>query len=293
MDKNITKHVIIDFIQIGFAIIIASIGLKAFLLPNGFLDGGVTGIAILLSELFHIDISILLPIVSIPFFILGYFTITKRILLKSIICIICLSLAIHFENFSTITDDKLIIATFGGVFLGVGIGLAIRAGAVLDASELLGLYINEKIGLSIGQVILLFNIVLFAITAILLTPEIAMYSVLTYFITSKAIDFTIQGFENYVGLMIVSKKSELIEHEFLKNIGLGITVYQGVKGYGKSGVIENNQIIHVVVNRINARRISRIIEQIDEDAFITEFDVNNVKGGKLKKFLNKENTPSN
>jgi uncharacterized membrane-anchored protein YitT (DUF2179 family) len=290
MDNQRIKHTIKEILQIGLAIIMASIGLKAFLLPNGFLDGGVTGIAILISELFAIDISIILPIASIPFLLIGYFTITKRILLKSIACIICLSIAIYLENFSAITEDKLIIATFGGLFLGIGIGLAIRAGAVLDGSELLGLYLNDRYGFSIGEIILVFNIILFAITAMLLSTEIAMYSVLTYFVTSKAIDFTIQGFENYVGLIVVSKKSKLIIDEFLTNIGQGITVYQGVKGFGKTGITKNSEIIHVVVNRIDARRINRIIDEIDPDAFITEFDVNNIKGGKIRKFLNEKNT---
>ena len=168
--------------------------------------------------------------------------------------------------------------------------MAIRGGAVLDGSELLGLYINEKYGFSIGEVILFFNIVLFGITALLLTPEIAMYSILTYFVTSKAIDFTIQGFENYVGLMIVSKKSNRIEEAFLVEIGQGITVYQGVKGYGKTGRSESKEIIHVVVNRIDARRIHRLIDGIDPDAFITEFDVNHIKGGKIRSLLNKKMT---
>jgi uncharacterized membrane-anchored protein YitT (DUF2179 family) len=109
-------------------------------------------------------------------------------------------------------------------------------------------------------------------------------------VTSKAIDFTIQGFENYVGLIVVSKKSKLIIDEFLTNIGQGITVYQGVKGFGKTGITKNSEIIHVVVNRIDARRINRIIDEIDPDAFITEFDVNNIKGGKIRKFLNEKNT---
>ncbi len=286
MDKKNIKNTFIEIVQIGIALILASIGLKAFLLPNGFLDGGVTGIAILISELFAINISIVLPIVSLPFFIIGYFTITKRILFKSVISIICLSLVIYFENFGSITDDKLIIATFGGLFLGSGIGLAIRNGTVLDGSELLGLYFNEKYGISIGTIILLFNIVLFGITAIVLSPEVAMYSILTFFVTSKAIDFTIQGFENYVGLMIVSKKSAEIQERFLQEIGQGITVYKGVKGYGKTGITETKEIIHVVINRIDVKRINRRINELDEEAFIIEFDVNNVKGGEIRRFMN-------
>ena len=285
MKRKVLWELFIDFFQLAAAIFLASIGLKAFLLPNGFLDGGVTGIAILISTLFDINISLALPILSIPFLVIGFFTITRKILIKSILAIIMLSVVIHLENFSAITDDKLIISTFGGIFLGTGIGLAIRAGFVLDASELLGLYINEKLGFSIGSIFLLFNSILFAITAIVITPEIAMYSILTYLVTSKAIDFTIQGFENYVGLIIVSSKSSLIHQEFLEKIGQGITIYQGVKGYGKSGASQINEIIHVVANRIDAKRINRLIDKIDKEAFITEFDVNNIKGGKIRSFL--------
>lgn len=285
MSSSVLKDTTSEVIQIAFAIFLASIGLKAFLLPNGFLDGGVTGIAILISELLHINVSILLPIISIPFFVIGFFSVTKRILIKSIISILALALMIHFENFESITDDKLIIASFGGLFLGCGIGLAIRNGSVLDGSELLGLYFNNKYGFSIGSIILAFNIILFGITALVLTPEIAMYSILTYLVTGKAIDFTIQGFENYVGLMIISKHSKELEDGFLKKIGQGITVYQGIKGYGKNGITEMNEIIHVVVNRIDVRRIHRMIEDVDEDAFIIEFDVNDVKGGKIRRYL--------
>lgn len=285
MDSTKIKNAILEIGQIGFAIFLASIGLKMFLLPNGFLDGGATGIAILLSELFQVDISFILPIVSIPFFVIGFFTIDKNILIKSFIAILCLSLIIHFENFEPITNDKLIIATFGGLFLGTGIGLAIRNGAVLDGSEMLGIYINNKFGFSIGAVILLFNIVLFGITALVLTPEIAMYSILTYIITSKAVDFTIQGFENYVGLMIISNKSKALQGSFLEKIGHGITVYQGVKGFGKRGINKNNEIIHLIVNRIDVKRLHGMIDDIDKDAFIIEFDVNDVKGGKIRRYL--------
>lgn len=291
--KSAIKDFFVEFFQIGMAIILASIGLKAFLLPNGFLDGGVTGIAILLSNLFHIDISIILPIASIPFFILGFFTITKRILFKSFLTIILLSVAIYLENFSAITNDKLIIATFGGVFLGSGIGLAIRGGSVLDGSELLGLYLNDKFGFSIGTIILSFNIVLFGVTAILISPEIAMYSILTYLVTGKVIDFTIQGFENYVGLIIVSSKSKLIQNECLNRIGQGVTIYKGVKANGENGNSEVMEIIHVVINRIDAHRMNRLIEKIDKEAFITEFDVNHIKGGKIKSYMQRNSSVVN
>jgi len=290
MNINKLKDLLSEIGQIGFAIFLASIGLKMFLLPNGFLDGGATGIAILLSKVFHFDISLILPIVSIPFFVIGYFTIDKRILIKSLLAIFCLALVIHFENFEPITEDKLIIATFGGLFLGVGIGLAIRNGAVLDGAEILGIYLNNRFGFSIGAVILFFNILLFGVTAMVLSPEVAMYSILTYIVTGKAVDFTIQGFENYVGLMIVSGESLKLQDRFMETIGEGITVYQGVKGYGKKGLNENRQIIHLIVNRIDVRRLHRMIDEIDKDAFIIEFDVNDIKGGKIKRYLSSETT---
>ncbi|MEM9921767.1 MAG: YitT family protein [Bacteroidota bacterium] len=281
------KNLTVEVVQIGFAIFLASIGLKAFLLPNGFLDGGATGIAILLSKIFHFKLSIILPIVSIPFFIIGFFTVTRKILIRSSVAIFSLSLVLYFENFQPITEDKLIIAIFGGIFLGTGIGLAIRNGAVLDGSEILGIYLNDKFGISIGTIILLFNIVLFGITALVLSPEIAMYSILTYIVTGKAIDFTIQGFENYVGLMIISNKSEELQNSFLDEIGQGITVYKGAKGYGKRGVTNNREIIHVIINRIDVRRINSMIDNIDTSAFVIEFDVNHVKGGKIRRYLSK------
>lgn len=256
-----------------------------FLLPNGILDGGATGIALLLIELYNIDISITLILVSVPFFILGYFVLTPKILLKSSLVILALSVLLYFENFQTLTDDKLIVCTFGGLFLGIGIGLAIKNGAVLDGSEILGLFINERFGVSISSFILAFNILLFLITFFLLNAETAMYSTLTYFITSKAVDLTLQGFENYSGLMIVSTKSKMIQDVFNNDFGQGITIYKGVQGIGKQGRQEDMEVIHIVVNRIDRNRLYRMIHNIDAQAFIVEFDVNDVKGGKLKRYL--------
>ena len=188
------KRLLSEIFQIAIGILLASVGLKMFLLPNGFLDGGATGIAILLSELFNVDISYILMVVSIPFLILAWYNLSKRIFIKSVLSIISLAIIIHFENFNAITEDKLLIAIFGGLFLGAGIGLTIKNGAVLDGSEILGIFINDRLGISIGKVILLFNAILFTATAILLSIEVAMYSILTFIITAKVIDLMIEGF---------------------------------------------------------------------------------------------------
>ncbi|MFK7747226.1 MAG: YitT family protein [Kordia sp.] len=282
------KRLISEIFQIIIGIVLASIGLKMFLLPNGFLDGGVTGIAILLSELFPVNISVVLLIVSVPFLALAWFTLTKRIFLKSIFAIVGLAIFIHFENFSAVTDDKLLIAIFGGLFLGAGIGLSIKNGAVLDGSEILGVFINDRLGISIGKVILGFNAILFSATALLLSVEIAMYSILTFLVTAKVIDLMIEGFEDYVGLMIVSEHFKEIDEELIRVVGAGTTLYKGARGYGKRGVQAEKDIIHTVINRIDIRRTYNLIEKIDKNAFIIEFDVNNIKGGILTKYLTKE-----
>lgn len=281
------KGIFSDSIQILIGIILASIGLKAFLLPNGFLDGGATGIAILLSEVYDVNISILLILVSIPFLVLAWYTLTKKIFIKSVLSIAALAVMIHYENFSSITDDKLLIAIFGGLFLGAGIGLAIKNGAVLDGSEILGIFVHERFGVSIGKVILFFNIILFAITALVVSVEVAMYSILTFLITARVIDLMIEGFEDYVGLMIVSTKASDIESALVNQVGVGITTYKGTHGHGNRGEQNHDRIIHTVINRIDIRRTYNVIDKHDADAFVIEFDVNDIKGGRLKKYLSK------
>jgi len=285
---NNFKNIFSEFSQISVGILLASIGLKGFLLPNGFLDGGVTGIAILISKLYDVNISWILIIVSTPFLALAYFSLTKRILIKSVLSIIILAIFIHYENFQSVTEDKLLIAIFGGLFLGAGIGLTIKNGAVLDGSEILGIFVNNRLGISIGKTILFFNIILFGITTLLLSVEIAMYSILTFLVTAKVIDLMIEGFEDYIGLMIVSEKVDRIEMELVDKIGVGMTIYKGSKGYGKRGVQTERDIIHTVINRIDIRRTYDMIDAIDTNSFIIEFDVNNIKGGILKKYLSKD-----
>lgn len=251
--RKITKS-LSEYAQIALGIVLASIGLKAFLLPNGFLDGGVTGIALLINRLVHINISLLLVLFSIPFLIIGYFTVSKRIILKSVISILGLALFIHFENFEIITEDKFLISIFGGLFLGSGIGIAIRNGCVLDGSEILGVFINDRFGISIGKVILLFNVILFTITAFVISKEIAMYSILTYIVTAKVTDMVIEGFEDFIGVSIVSKDFDKIKVEIIKELGTGMTIYKGKRGFINQGETEDIDIIHTIINRIDIKK---------------------------------------
>lgn len=277
-----------EYFQIALGIFLASVGLKAFLLPNDFLDGGVTGTAILVNSQFEsVNISTLLVLINIPFLILAYFTLSKRILIKSVFSIIGLALVIHFVEFDVATDDKLLISIFGGLFVGAGIGLTVKNGSVLDGSEILGVFLNDRFGISIGQIILYFNIILFSITSLVLSVEIAMYSILTYIVTAKVIDLLIEGFEDFIGVMIVSKEHKEIKKAIITNLGAGMTIYKGEKGYGSSGEHNDINIIHTVINRIDIRKMHRLIEDIDSDAFYIEFDVNHIKGGVLRRYLAK------
>jgi uncharacterized membrane-anchored protein YitT (DUF2179 family) len=285
--KKITTY-FSEYFQIFIGIVLTSLGLNAFLLPNGFLDGGVTGIALLVRTQVDINLSYLLLIFSIPFLILGYFTVSKQIVIRSIISILGLAIFIHFENFQTLTNDKLLISIFGGLLVGSGIGIAIRNGSVLDGSEILGIYLNDKFGISIGKVVLFFNIILFSVTAFAVSVEVALYSILTYIIAAKVTDTVIEGFEDFIGVTIVSKKHSIIQKAILEELGVGLTIYKGSSGYGYNGQIEDFDIIHSIVNRIDIKKMYGIIKVIDADAFIVEFDVNSVKGGVLRHYIDKK-----
>jgi uncharacterized membrane-anchored protein YitT (DUF2179 family) len=219
---------------------------------------------------------------------LAYFTVSKRILFKSTFSILLLALSIHYESFTTVTEDKLLISIFGGLFLGAGIGISIRNGAVLDGSEILGIFFYDRYGISIGKIILGFNVILFSFTAFLLSLEIALYSILTYIITAKVIDFVMKGFEDFIGIKIISKKPTELQEALINDLGVGITIYKGEGGYGNSGVSAELKIIDTIINRIDIRKIYNLINEIDRDAFIVEYDVNAIKGGVLRRYIEKK-----
>lgn len=282
------KDIIIDLFQVLVGVVLAAIGLNAFLLPNGFLDGGVTGVALLTSIFSGIDISWLLILLNIPFLVMAYFLVSRWIFYKSIFSILGLAIFVHLGILPPMTEDKLLIAIFGGLFLGMGIGITIRGGAVLDGMEVLGIFIHDRWGISIGKVILAFNVILFALTTYLTSPEIAMYSILTFMVTAKVTDSLIEGFEDYIGLTIISPHSRAISKAIVEDVGAGVTIYKGEGGFGSTGTSENLEIIHTIINRIDLRKIHRVIDEIDRGAFVVEFDVNNVQGGVLRKYLSRK-----
>lgn len=274
------------FILLG--ILSAGFGLHGFLLPNDFIDGGVTGISLLTRVVTGYPLPILIVLINIPFIILGYFQIGRSFVIKSIIAILGLALALNYIHYPIITSDKLLISVFGGFFLGAGIGLSVRGGGVLDGTEVLAIYLGRKTGLTIGDLVLLFNIIIFSTAAYLLSIEIALYSILTYLSASKTVDFVIEGVEEYIGVIIISKRSEAIRVMITEKMGRGVTIYQGKSGFGPREELKKSEILYSVITRLEIGRIQNEVKAIDPKAFIVMNSVKDLKGGMIKKRQFKE-----
>jgi len=278
------SHIISDVFFIFIGVISAGFGLKGFLLPNSFIDGGAMGISLLISETTALSLSLLIIIVNSPFIILGYSNLGKQFAFKSIIAIVGLALTVHFIPYPVITSDKLLIAVFGGFFLGAGIGLAIRGGAVIDGTEVLAIYLSKKTGLTIGDVILIFNIIIFSFGAYILSIEVALYAMLTYMAAAKTVDFIIEGVEEYTGITIISVRSEKIRLMITEDLRRGVTVYQGKGGFERPDLpITQYDILYTIVTRLEIANLKTEIDKIDENAFIIMNSIKDTKGGMIKK----------
>lgn len=273
-----------DITLIIIGVSAAGFGLKGFLLPNKFIDGGAMGISLLISETTELSLSILIVAVNLPFLVLGYSQIGKEFAFKSIFAIILLAIVVHFVPYPLITSDKLLIAVFGGFFLGAGIGMAIRGGSVIDGTEVLAIYLSKRTGLTIGDIILIFNIIIFSFGAYILSIEIALYAILTYMAASKTVDFIIEGVEEYTGITIISEYSDEIRLMITEKLGRGVTLYNGKGGYGKKGEIsEEIDIIYTVITRLEIARLKNEVEKIDSKAFLIMNSIKDTKGGMIKK----------
>ena len=278
-----------DGLIMFFGVISAGFGLKGFLIPNQLIDGGVMGISLLTNRETSISLSFLIIAFNIPFLLLGYKQISKGFSLKSIITITALAIAVAVIPYPTVTNDKILVAVFGGFFLGAGIGLAIRGGAVIDGTEVLAIYLSRKASLTVGDFILLFNVLIFSIAAYLLSMEIALYSILTYLAASKTVDFILEGIEEFTGVTIVSSRSQQITNMIKNKLGRGLTIYTGRKGFGKSGESDQEiDIIFTVITRLEINRLTSEVERIDPKAFIVMQSIRDTRGGMVKKLPLKE-----
>lgn len=282
--ENEINHELSDFVYIILGVLSASFGLRGFLMPSGFLDGGVTGISLMLNTLTGVSISTFLVVINLPFLILAYFSIGKRFAIKSVISIILLAVAVAVIPFPEITDDKILIAAFGGLFLGLGIGLAIRGGGILDGTEVLAIYISRNSILTVGNVILFFNVIIFMVAAYLLSTEIALYAILTFLSASKTVDYVIDGIEEFMGVNIISEQSEEIRLAIVEKMGRGCTVFKAENGFAKRGEPRTpTDVIFTVITRLEMSKLKSEVDKIDKKAFIVMHSIKDTKGGMIKK----------
>lgn len=273
-----------DFLLIILGILSAGFGVKGFLLPNGFIDGGCTGISMLTNQVSDLPLPLILVGVNIPFLLLGLKTLGRKFFFRGMLAIIGFAITVALMPHIEVTDDKLLVAVFGGFFLGLGIGLAVRGGAVLDGTEVMAIYFSRKSSLTIGDVILVFNVLVFSVAAYVLGVEVALYSILTYLAASKTVDFVIEGIEEYTGVTIISVHHEEIADMITNKLGRGLTVYKGEKGFGKSGIRKHEMnILFTVITRLEVSSLQAEIDRIDPNAFVVMGSIKDTRGGMIKK----------
>jgi uncharacterized membrane-anchored protein YitT (DUF2179 family) len=284
LERKKTLHVIRDIAFLLAGVLSAGFGLKGFLIPNDFIDGGVMGISLLIHEKTNFTLAFLIIVINLPFIILAWQQINTSFSLISAAAIALLAVVVAFVPYPVVTNDKLLIAVFGGFFLGAGIGLTIRGGGVIDGTEILAIFFNRKSSLSVGDFILLFNVLIFSVAAYLLSVEIALYSILIYLAASKTVDFILEGIEEFTGVIIISQRNREIADMIKTKLQRGLTIYAGRKGYGKSGeTYSSTEIIFTVITRLEISRLNAEIEKIDANAFVVTHSIKDTRGGMVKK----------
>ena len=290
-NKHITDkidwNIVLDsknLFQIILGTALATLAMKGFMLPNNFMDGGVTGISILLHEVFKINIGFVFVAFNAAFIYIGYKKIGKTFAIQTIITVVLFSLGLIFIHIAPITDDKLLIAIFGGILIGMGGGLVIRGGGVLDGFEVIAVFTQRKTGLSNSEITTLFNTIIFGVAAFQFGIETAMYSIITYFTAVRATDYVVDGIEEFTAVNIISSKPEEIKSFLVNELGKGITVYKGEKGYlpNSYDVKTDAEIIVTIVTRLEIKQIHDAVINIDSNAFVYVHIIKEATGGILK-----------
>ncbi|WP_413000435.1 YitT family protein [Paenibacillus sp. 1P03SA] len=268
----------IVFITLGAALF--SVGLEVFLVPNNIIDGGITGISIMLSHFFHLPLGIFLTLLNLPFLFLGYKQIGKTFAFSTLFGVIAMSVGTSFLHpVPAFTIDPLLAAVFGGVILGVGIGLVIRSGGSLDGTEIVAILINKKSPFSVGEIVLFVNLFILGSAGFVFGWDHAMYSLIAYYIAMKMIDVTIEGLDQSKSVWIISEKYKEIGDALTQRLGRGVTYLHGEGAY--TG--DDKKVIFTVITRLEEAKLKSIVEEWDENAFIAVGNIHDVKGGQFKK----------
>jgi len=281
--KKATMRLLKDAVLMTMGIFSATFGFKGFLMTNRFIDGGATGISLLISNTTEIPLSVLLVLVNAPFIVMGFRTLGRNFGIKTIVSICGLACCVAFVEFPNVTDNEILVAVFGGIFLGAGIGFTIRGGAVIDGTEILAIYLSKKFGLTIGDIIIMLNVMIFSAAIYFLSVEIALFSMLTYFAASRTLDFVVEGIDEYLAVIIVSKKCKEVMDMIVKKMGRGVTVFKGERGYGTTGEMTNTRILYTVITRLEVNKFNAELELIDPTCFVVMNSIKDTKGGMVKK----------
>ena len=285
MKEILNKVLFIDIVYVTIGILFCGFALKGFLIPNHFFDGGITGISLLLHELYGWNINYVIMLANLPLVIMGAFLVNKTFAIKTFLGIAGLSICLVLIPYPQITSDKLLVSIFGGAFIGIGIGMAMRGGYALDGIEVLALYTGKRISFTVSEIILGINIIIFLIAAIKLGLPTALYSILTYFSASRVINFVVEGIEEFTGVTIISGKSELVKEELVMKLGRGITVYKGERGFLKDSynVSQPCDIVFTVVTRLELLKLKNIVHELDPKAFVFTSVIKETAGGVLSR----------
>jgi uncharacterized membrane-anchored protein YitT (DUF2179 family) len=279
--KGLTTRKIIQrimLITIGAALM--AVGLEIFLVPNHVIDGGIVGISIMLSYLTGWKLGIFIFILNIPFFFIGYKQIGKTFALSTLYGIIILSIGTTLLHpVPAFTQDILLATVFGGIVLGIGVGIVIRYGGSLDGTEILAILFNKKLPFSVGEIIMFFNLFILGSAGFVFSWDRAMYSLIAYFVAYKTIDITITGLDESKSVWIISDNSKEIGEAIMNRLGRGVTYINGEGAY--SG--DHKKVIFCVINRLEEAKLKEIVTESDENAFLAVADIAEVRGGRFKK----------
>lgn len=268
------------YLMLFIGSVIAAVGLEIFLVPNNIIDGGIVGISIMASHLTGISLSIFLVLLNLPFLYLGYVQIGKTFAISTLFSIVSLSYWVNFFHpIPELTNDLFLAAVFGGIIVGVGVGIIIRYGGSLDGTEIVAILLDKRTGFSVGEIIMFFNLFILTSAGLVFSWDKAMYSLVAYFIAFKVIDTTIEGLDESKAVMIVSDYPEEIADALMARLGRGVTILHGEGGYTK----DKKHVLYSVITRLEMAKLKSIVDEKDENAFVTINDVHEVMGGRFKK----------
>lgn len=276
--KNKKLNFLLSFIMITIGAILAAIALENFLLPNTVLDGGINGISIIFSKLLDLPLSVLVILFNIPFMYIGYKNLGKAFLFRTLYALVAFSLFLEvFHKLDPFTEEILLATVFGGMILGVGVGLIIRFGGCIDGTESVAMVISKKTNLSVGQIVLCFNLIIYTIAGFIFGFDRAMYSLLTYVITYRVIDAVSEGLEQAKAALIITAKGTKLSKEIYEKLGRTTTTIKG-----KGLISGEKEVLYCVLTRIEIFELRHIVDKMDESAFVTILEVSEIIGEHIK-----------